>query len=150
MSKQIMRIAIAPAVTTLVSNTNQPSSAHVSRTVKQTFVSAGFPILVFLTEIVGLATAAEETGKNSCPNLPESLEALRDFLLQLQSVAKALAILIAVIMLIYAGILLMRGRPEDVEKARQIVTRVLAGLVLVFIASGLVQWAANILCTGGA
>mgnify|MGYP000091375429 CR=1 FL=1 len=105
-------------------------------------VSLGFS----LTVMVGRVSAQSLV---ECGSLPEQFDALRELLIQITSLGTAVAVLLAVMMLIYAGVLMIRGTPQSVEKAKRIIVYTIGGLVLVFIAGGMVEWVANILCQPG-
>jgi len=90
--------------------------------------------------------AASETG---CADMPEQFQDLAELLTRVQQLGIALALLIASIMLVYGGILWMRGTPDSQQKARGIIFNTLVGLVIVLLASGLVEFVKSIMCGGG-
>jgi len=100
--------------------------------------------LSLLTEPVLAATGSG----SSCGDMPEQFQELAELLTRVQQLGIALALLIASIMLIYGGILWMRGTPDSQQKARKIIFNTIIGLVIVLIAGGLVEFVKSVLCGG--
>jgi heme A synthase len=82
--------------------------------------------------------------------MPEQFREISILLTRIQSLGVALALLIASAMLIYGGILWMRGTPDSQQKARRIIFNTIIGLVIVLMAGGLVEFVKDALCSGGA
>ena len=94
--------------------------------------------------------AAQESTTDSCGDLPAQLQAIQDFLTQVQEIGMAIAFSLAAVLLVYSGLLWMSGRPEKQEKARDIFVNVFVGLLIVVLAGGLVEWVKMTLCGGAA
>jgi type IV secretory pathway VirB2 component (pilin) len=80
--------------------------------------------------------------------MPSQFQEIVDLLTRVQQLGIALALLIATIMLIYGGILWMRGTPDSQQKARRIIFNTFVGLIIVLMASGLVEFVKDVLCGG--
>ena len=120
-------------------------SGSLSRQWKQAGVTT--LLLILYTEPV----AAQSGSGGSCPStVPGPLSELADLLHLIQRLGVSLALLIAVVMLIYAGIQYMRGDPDSVQKARSTIRQVVIGLTIVLLAGGIVEVVRDTLCgTGG-
>jgi len=94
--------------------------------------------------------AAAQSGETSCGSMPPQFEEIATLLTRIQELGVALALLIASIMLVYGGILWMRGTPDSQQKARRIIFNTIVGLVIVLMAGGLVGFVTSVLCPGGA
>jgi microcystin degradation protein MlrC len=103
-------------------------------------------LLVFAASPV----AAQSGEPDPCGSLPEQLQAIQDFLTQVQQVGMAIGFSLAAVLLVYSGLLWMSGRPEKQEKARKIFVNVFVGLLIIVLASGLVEWVKMTLCSGAA
>jgi hypothetical protein len=80
--------------------------------------------------------------------MPSQFQEIVDLLTRVQQLGIALALLIATIMLIYGGILWMRGTPDSQQKARRIIFNTFVGLIIVLMAGGLVEFVKDVLCGG--
>jgi len=72
----------------------------------------------------------------SCGDMPSQFQEIAELLTRIQRLGIALALLIATVMLIYGGILWMRGTPDSQQKARRIIFNTFVGLVIVLMAAG--------------
>lgn len=108
------------------------------------FTTLGFTT-VFLALIPRRAAAQSSA---SCADMPSQFQAIAELLTRVQQLGIALALLIATIMLIYGGILWMRGTPDSQQKARGIIFNTFVGLVIVLMAGGLVEFVKGVLCGG--
>jgi len=68
--------------------------------------------------------------------MPSQFQEIAELLTRIQRLGIALALLIATVMLIYGGILWMRGTPDSQQKARRIIFNTFVGLVIVLMAAG--------------
>lgn len=102
-----------------------------------------------LALFTGRVYAQKESSETGCGDMPEQFQELAELLTRVQQLGVALALLIASIMLIYGGILWMRGTPDSQQKARKIIFNTLVGLVIVLMAGGLVEFVKSVLCGGG-
>lgn len=93
--------------------------------------------------------AAAQSSEPSCGDMPEQFQELAELLTRVQQLGIAVALLIASIMLVYGGILWMRGTPDAQQKARKIIFNTIVGLVIVLMAGGLVEFVESVLCGGG-
>jgi len=132
------------------------SLASAASTIEQQFAKISSLLyrialyLLFTVSIVTGTTAAQsETPETSCGSMPAQFQDIATLLTRIQELGIALALLIASIMLIYGGILWMRGTPDSQQKARSIIFNTIVGLVIVLIAGGLVEFVSNVLCSGG-
>jgi len=116
---------------------------------KKSAVKTSFSVALVLSLGVSPASAQSDPARDSsCGDVPEQFQQLSELLTQIQQFGVALAVLIASVMLVYAGILYMRGTPDSQQKARTIIMNTMIGLVIVLIAGGLVEFVNSILCGG--
>ena len=108
-----------------------------------------FALYLLFTISLVTGKAAAQSGGTSCGSMPEQFREIATLLTQIQQLGIALALLIASTMIVYGGILWMRGTPDSQQKARHIIFNSLVGLVIVLMAGGLVEFVTNILCGGG-
>jgi len=92
------------------------------------------------------APVAAQSGETSCGSMPTQFQDIAELLTRIQELGIALALLIASIMLIYGGVLWMRGTPDSQQKARRIIFNTFVGLVIVLTAGGLVEFVKGTLC----
>lgn len=109
---------------------------------------------LLLTTVASLTvTVAPVSAQSTGPctgTVPEPIVELVDLLHLIQRLGVSLALLIAVVMLIFSGILLMRNDPDSAQRARSIIWRVIIGLTVVILAGGIVQVVAETLgCSPG-
>lgn len=102
-----------------------------------------------ITSIPGEAVAQSGGSDVSCPGMPEQFQSIAELLTRVQELGIALGLLVASIMIVYGGILWMRGTPDSQQKARQIVFNSLVGLIIILISGGLVEFVKSILGCGG-
>jgi type IV secretory pathway VirB2 component (pilin) len=95
------------------------------------------------------AAAQTEGSESSCGSMPAQFQDIAELLTRIQELGIALALLIASIMLIYGGVMWMRGTPDSQQKARSIIFNTIIGLVIVLTAGGLVEFVQGVLCGGG-
>jgi hypothetical protein len=105
-------------------------------------------ILVALAAIAILPQRAAAQSSATCADMPSQFQEIVDLLTRVQQLGIALALLIATIMLIYGGTLWMRGTPDSQQKARRIIFNTFVGLLIVLMASGLVEFVKDVLCGG--
>ncbi len=130
----------------------EPLFALVDSSTSQAFLAEGrLGVLRFsATPLVMMLSGQDTTqAETSCGTMPEQFQQLAELLTRIQQLGVALALLIAAIMLIYGGILWMRGTPDSQQKARKIIFNTLVGLVIVLMAGGLVEFVKSVLCGGG-
>jgi len=108
------------------------------------------PLLWSVTSslFTGRALAQTNSTEVPCGSMPPQFQEIATLLTRVQQLGVALALLIASVMLIYGGILWMRGTPDAQQKARRIIFDTIIGLVIVLIAGGLVEFVKSVLCGG--
>lgn len=91
-----------------------------------------------------------QTFNFSIPN-PLVVDSLGQFVIAIRDWMIMLAIPIAVIMIVYAGLVMLfsRGEPAKIIQARKILTYALVGLAIILIGSGFVSLIESILSIGG-
>lgn len=121
----------------------QKALSRASRKIRQASISSFVVLIGFVGRV------AAQTGE-SCGTVPDQFQAIATLLTRVQQLGIALALLIASVMLVYGGILWMRGTPEAQQKARRIIWNTLVGLTIVLMAGGLVEFMKGVLCGGSA
>ena len=81
----------------------------------------------------------------ACPDAPTVFTTLVELLNELQTVGVALSAGVAGVMIVYSGYLWMISI-DGKDRARQIIVRVIIGMSIVLLASGIVSWIEGILC----
>lgn len=111
-------------------------------------IKIGFGILI-IAQFIGRTAAQSSAVETQCGQMPSQFQNLAELLTRIQELGVALGLLIAAVMLVYGGILWMRGTPDSQQKARRIIFNTIVGLTIVLMAGGLVEFVNGILCSGG-
>jgi hypothetical protein len=113
------------------------------------FAVKSVAVLLAVQLVVGRVAAQSDGSSGVCPgteDVPAAIEAVIRLLNQIQTWGVAVGLAAAAVSLTYAGLLVMRGGPEHIQRAKQVVLYTVFGIVLVLIAEGLVETVEAIIC----
>lgn len=106
-------------------------------------------IIVFSFFILLLFPQSSQAGFEF-PNPLENIEDLPDFLKVLWKIIFDLAIVLAPLLIVYAGFLFVTaaGNPDTIKKAKDVITWTIVGLVIILISGGIASVIKDVLKQG--
>jgi len=94
--------------------------------------------------------AAAQSEESGCEEVPAQFEAIAELLTRIEQLGVALGLSLAAVMYIWAGINWMRGTADGQQHAKRVFRDTSIGLVIILLASGLVEFLKSVLGCGGA